>query len=176
MSVNDCCRFCQTNLRISGVLANSKLIFDNKAVDNVSSQLSKLGLIIENTPHRSYRVCRKCCTIISRLIHDTKVLQQWKDNEKAPVVNTCLENDATASVSTDHRDEEPSPSKSPRAVESAISTYLPVTERSIVAEVGKLHKTLFVRQHILQQVCQKIKLLPSSGRVGSRLLELSKIA
>ncbi|XP_013886865.1 uncharacterized protein LOC106534693 [Austrofundulus limnaeus] len=132
MSVNDFCRFCATNLRISGILANSKLIFDSKAVDDISSQLSRLGLIVKNTPHRSYRICRRCCTIISRLLHDTVVLQQWKDSEKATVVETCLEKDANASASTGKGDGEPSPPKTATALESGISANSP--ERSSMAE------------------------------------------
>ena len=39
---------------------------------DVFSQLSKLGLIINNTPLRSFRICRNCCTVITKLLRDTE--------------------------------------------------------------------------------------------------------
>lgn len=136
MEVNDSCS--ETNLRIGGILGNSKLIFDPKDTQNISSQLSKIGLVIENSPLRSYRVCRKCCTIITRLLQDTEVLEKWIEKEKAAaVVETCHEKDATASGFTDKRDREPTPSKTPRTLKkSRTSADLPVPPRTSVTEVG----------------------------------------
>ncbi|XP_062394292.1 uncharacterized protein LOC134082533 isoform X2 [Sardina pilchardus] len=135
MAVNESCRLCERNLRVGGVLTNCKLIFDKKEQDDIASQLSKLGLIIENTPLRSYRVCRKCYTTISRLLRDNEVLLRWKEKETAVAAETCLEQDVTAFGSTDKRDRETTPPKTPRAVKkSRTSADLPVPTRSSVTE------------------------------------------
>ncbi len=61
MAVNDLCRLCDVNLRIHGTISASKLIFDSRdKLENICSQLSKLGLVLLNTALRSFRVCRKC--------------------------------------------------------------------------------------------------------------------
>ncbi|XP_063058166.1 uncharacterized protein LOC134451587 [Engraulis encrasicolus] len=109
MAVNDSCRLCLKNVRIDGIISNTKLLFDKGYCANVASQLAKLGLTIHNTPQRSYRVCRKCCAIIWRLLKDTQVLQRWKDQETAVVEETSLETNDAAS-SDDRRTEESTPS------------------------------------------------------------------
>lgn len=46
-------------------------------IDTISSQLSKLDVIIENTPLHSYRVCRTCCNLISRLLRDRLQIKRF---------------------------------------------------------------------------------------------------
>ena len=81
MSLNDSCRFCLSDVRVQGTVVHSKLIFDSKDRDNVCSQLSTLGLVIDNTSLRSCRIFRKCSAKITRLLRDTEMFQKWKNVE-----------------------------------------------------------------------------------------------
>lgn len=133
MAVNDSCRLCFENLRIDGTITNSKLLFDKKE-GNVASQLSKLGLIVKDTPQRSFRVCRKCCSVVSRLLQDNSKLQKWHDQETAEVLQP--QTDEAASASADKRDREPTPSKTPRQLKKArTSAELPPPARTSATEV-----------------------------------------
>lgn len=115
------------NLRVQGTIVNSKCIFDTKD-SNVFSELSKLGLIIKNTPLRSFRICRKCSAVITRLLRDTEAFKRWKNEE---TTERCQGGDAS---STDKRDRDPTPSKTPRAVKkSRKSSEMPL--RNSVTEV-----------------------------------------
>ncbi len=79
MAVNDLCRLCDVNLRIHGTISASKLIFDSRdKLENICSQLSKLGLVLLNTALRSFRVCWKCGNLIARLQYDMAIFKDWK--------------------------------------------------------------------------------------------------
>ena len=137
-SVNDSCRFCSSNIFYQGRFSHFKSIFDSKARDDICSQLSKLGLIVDNTPLRSFRICNKCVVVINRLLRDTEIVQKWKEKEME--TETCHGGDAS---STDKRDREPTPSKTPRALKkSRKSTEMP--SRSSVTDVRKPNKMLFI--------------------------------
>ena len=124
---------CFLNLRIKGTIIYSKCIFDTKSCDNIYSQLSKLGLIIHNTPLWSFWICHKCCSVITRLQRDTEIFQKWKNEETTETTKTCQGEDTS---STDKRDRDPTPSKTPRLIKkSRKSTEMPL--RSSVTEVGK---------------------------------------
>ncbi|XP_046874092.1 uncharacterized protein LOC124466323 [Hypomesus transpacificus] len=122
---------CFLNLRIKGTIIYSKCIFDTKSCDNIYSQLSKLGLIIHNTPLWSFWICHKCCSVITRLQRDTEIFQKWKNEETTETTKTCQGEDTS---STDKRDRDPTPSKTPRLIKkSRKSTEMPL--RSSVTEV-----------------------------------------
>ena len=134
MDVNDSCRLCLGNLRIDGKITNSRLLFDKKE-GNFASLLSKLGLTVKDTPQRSFRVCRKCCGVISRLLQDNPMLQKWHDQEAAEDLEPQTED--AASASADKRDREPTPTKTPRQLKKArTSAELPLPTRTSETEVS----------------------------------------
>nr|XP_055051616.1 uncharacterized protein LOC129437481 isoform X2 [Misgurnus anguillicaudatus]XP_055051617.1 uncharacterized protein LOC129437481 isoform X2 [Misgurnus anguillicaudatus] len=128
MAVNDHCRLCKVNLRIYGTINASKLIFDSREKEeSICRQLSKLGLVLLNTPVCSYRVCRKCCNVIARLQRDMEIFKEWKTRETLTCQNVA------SSSSTDKRDRD-TPSKTPRSIKKQRkSTDLP--SRSSVTEI-----------------------------------------
>ena len=59
MDVGECCRFCNTNMRIKGTLTNTTLIFAKKAAGdgkNVNELLIALGLTLSKEPSRLFRI------------------------------------------------------------------------------------------------------------------------
>lgn len=139
MCVDECCRFCSSNLRIKGTIAHSRTIFDSKSQDeNICNLLSKFGLNLIRTPLRSSRMCMKCFRILVRLRNDMDILNTWKDQETS-------DTGASASANAvEKRDREPTPSKTPRerkkSRKSTETSTLP--SRTSVTEVGKT--TLFL--------------------------------
>lgn len=137
MSVNDNCRLCGRNLRVRGTICNSKQIFSkerkvchskqiySKEEDgNVYDQLSKLGLILDNTPLRSSRICLKCFKVIARLQRDWEIIDEWRKQE---ILLTSQE--SCLSSTDDHATSETTETKS-------TDTTLP--SRSSVTEVSEI--------------------------------------
>lgn len=122
MTLQDCCRFCQENLRIKGTLTGTKKVFESDKAHNektVAERLQELGLSLRRDDSRSGRVCRTCLRLIDRLERDLPAFRRWQEEER--------EKSAEAATSSDDvqepcqtfeatRDREPTPSKTPRAI------------------------------------------------------------
>lgn len=83
-SVNDCCRLCQKNLRIQGVISNSVLIFEQKPQGKNVFERCQLVLFIHKNETKSVRCCKACLTTISRLERDLVVFSKWQQDEGNP--------------------------------------------------------------------------------------------
>ncbi|XP_078109479.1 uncharacterized protein LOC144519867 [Sander vitreus] len=113
MEPNDCCRFCEKNMRISGVLTHSSSIFEKqKKPQSIAERLLHVGVAVVKTPAKSNRICQRCLTLLTRLERDLPVYWRWvedEENEEASAVETITGR-------SDKRDREPTPSKTPRAL------------------------------------------------------------
>lgn len=90
MSVNNLCRCCKKNLSIHGVLANTSLIFERSIKGKcIYDQILRLGLKLDNTVKKSYRICRSCQNLITRLERDMSVFKKWTDDEKDQAEEAC---------------------------------------------------------------------------------------
>ncbi|KAF1387681.1 hypothetical protein PFLUV_G00082470 [Perca fluviatilis] len=115
MEPNDCCRFCEKNMRIAGVLTHSSSIFEKqKKPQSIAERLLHVGVAVVKTPAKSNRICQRCLTLLSRLERDLPVYWRWvedEENEEASAVETM-----TGRSGKRDREREPTPSKTPRAL------------------------------------------------------------
>ncbi|XP_031154590.1 uncharacterized protein LOC116049247 isoform X8 [Sander lucioperca] len=113
MEPNDCCRFCEKNMRIAGVLTHSSSIFEKqKKPQSIAERLLHVGVAVVKTPAKSNRICQRCLTLLTRLERDLPVYWRWvedEENEEASAVETMTGR-------SDKRDRESSLSKTPRAL------------------------------------------------------------
>ncbi|XP_060949995.1 zinc finger and BTB domain-containing protein 24 [Limanda limanda] len=90
MSKNDFCRCCKKNLRIKGELCNTISIFDTSSKGGCTyEQLRRLGLKLLNTPNKSFRICRSCKNLVTRLERDLPVFRQWTVAEGDQAEDAC---------------------------------------------------------------------------------------
>ena len=127
MSKNDFCRCCKKNLRIHGELTNTISMFErNSKGECTYEQVLRLGLQLHNTSNKSYRICRSCKHLITRLERDMPVFKKWTDDEGDQAEEAC------SSEASEKRDREPTPSKTPRALFGDVVDYVTVDHLSII--------------------------------------------
>ncbi|KAM4580251.1 uncharacterized protein PAE49_005180 isoform 1-T2 [Odontesthes bonariensis] len=108
MELNDSCRFCKKNMRISGVLVNSAHIFERqKEKQTIAERLTQVGVPVLQTQAKSNRICKVCQRFFTRIEHDLPVLRRWVQDENE---------EASTSASAQKRHREPTPAKTPRAL------------------------------------------------------------
>lgn len=123
-SCDDCCRFCDTNLRIKGVLTNTKLIFEQRQATNektLHARLLDLGCNIIQERSKSSRMCRSCFRQLERIEGGIAILEKWKAAE---------EDIMGKEASSVKRQREFTPSKTPRSVKKQRPKPLTPTQSS----------------------------------------------
>uniref|UniRef100_A0A1A8Q9J2 DUF6589 domain-containing protein n=1 Tax=Nothobranchius rachovii TaxID=451742 RepID=A0A1A8Q9J2_9TELE len=136
-NINDFCRFCMKNMRISGVLGHCTTLFDkNKKPPSIPDRLMHVGLAIKKRSGKSNRVCRGCVSTLSGVEKYLPLYWRWVENEKDD--ESCARESATNS---EKRNREPTPSKTPRALKrfchKATSPGITKVRRSINAAITK---------------------------------------
>lgn len=109
-SCEDYCRLCKTNMRIKGVLANTRLIFEHRRASNektLQKRLMDLGCNLSEDKSKSSRMCRSCFHQLERMEASFAILQKWKAAE------TDFAGESSSSVK---RTREFTPSKTPRSI------------------------------------------------------------
>lgn len=84
MSSSDFCRFCNTNMRVKGVLSNTALIFETTRSSNdksVFARLEDIGCHLLKDDTKSTRMCRSCLRLLQRMEGDFQTLRKWQDQE-----------------------------------------------------------------------------------------------
>lgn len=84
MAVNDRCRLCKENLRIKGVITNSRIFQKDTNAKSIEERLAEIGLTLANVQERSFRICQKCFRFIARLEESLSTFREWQDAEKEP--------------------------------------------------------------------------------------------
>lgn len=113
MEHNDCCRFCEKNMRIEGVLVHSASIFDKQKKQlSIAERLLHVGVAVVKTSIKSNRICKVCLNLLSRLERDLPVYWRWVEDEKNEEASAV----ETITGRSDKRECEPTPSKTPRAL------------------------------------------------------------
>ena len=111
MNTNDFCRCCKINLRVRGVLVHTVNLFErNNKGQCISEQVLRLGVQLHKRSDKSYRICRSCQNVVTRLERDMPVFKKWTDDEGDQAEEAC------SSEASEKRDREPTPSKTPRAL------------------------------------------------------------
>ena len=134
MSINDFCRCCKKNLRIHGQLSSTINIFEKKSkCECPYEQVLRLGLQLHNKSNKSYRMCRSCNSLITRLERDMPVFKRWTDDEGEQAEEAC------SSEAPEKRDRQSTPSKTPMALKKFCpnpSTPTGTKTRRSITEVG----------------------------------------
>ena len=149
MTTNDFCRRCKKNLRINGELCNTSSIFDKKRTGGCTyEQVLRIGLQLHNTSNKSLRICSCCQRFITRLERDLAVFKKWTDDEGDEAEEAC------SSESSEKRDREPTPSKTPVALKKFCpnpSTPTGTTTPRSITEVSLLLIQTHVHSHTPHQ-------------------------
>lgn len=115
IAVHDKCRLCCENLRVKGIIGNSKKLFEeNTNEKSLSERLAELGLTLANVQHRSFRVCMKCHRLICRIEESQTTLKAWQKAEVEQSCSAVTTPSATPSATetlAKKRDRVPTPSK-----------------------------------------------------------------
>ncbi|XP_063068938.1 uncharacterized protein LOC134460480 [Engraulis encrasicolus] len=78
------CRLCKENLRIKGVITNSRIFQKDTNAKSIEERLAEIGLTLANVQERSFRICQKCFRFIARLEESLSTFREWQDAEKEP--------------------------------------------------------------------------------------------
>ena len=109
------CRFCQTNMKVKGIYNHSVDIFEKtKKPVSIADRFAGIGLTVVRESGKSARTWSRCVTILTHLEHDLPVYWQWKEDYGI----------AAASSSSDKREREPTPSKTPRDIKKLCTNPL----------------------------------------------------
>ena len=108
MESDFCCRLCQKDMRVAGVLQHCTTLFQSSTQAlSVSERLQKIGVNVSNTPRKPNRVCRACTTVLNRLERDLPIYWRW-------IANEVEEGASAESTGAEKRAREPTPSKTQR--------------------------------------------------------------
>ena len=124
-------------MKLKGVFSGTTKIFYKKPDEkSVYERLKELGLTLFNSPSLPYRICRPCLRVVTRMENDSSLLRRWEKEEKdrrppetadatstveARTPRTSPDDSAQAagSGSSDKREREPTPSKTPRTLKKS---------------------------------------------------------